>query len=284
MAQKQIMNPLQAWSAGATWGTPSGDNEMTQTVAHLLNGSGATLYTGDIVCLDVTGTQAVFAASAGDPRVIGTVGGAEQDGSYYPAGSSNINLRASGGGAMPPELSPVVTASLGFTNGSGTVTYTGAAATDIGKQILTPYNSSTNANPQVYTVTAVTAGTGYTVSPTFNGTTGTFAGCTIQNAPSNLGPGWGAASAYPIGVQVPVVTAGYGRVNVNGVAAAVATDSIAGTSGSPVGARTAAGGSTAAQNGTFIATALEAYAARDTSLTAAGITGHDSVRALIGKF
>lgn len=284
MAQKQIMNPLQAWTSGATWGTLSGDNEMTQNVAHLLNGSGVTLYTGDIVAIDVTGTQAILPPGAADLRVIGTVGGVEQDGSYYPTGSSNINIRPSGGGFVPPELSPTTTASMGFTGASGTVTYTGAAATDLGKQLLVPYNSSTNANPQVYTITAVTVGTGYTVAPTFNGTTGTFNLVTLQNAPSNIGPGWGPASVYPVGVQVPVNIGGFGRVNINAVAASVAGDAIAGTSGSPVGARTAAGATTAGQTGSFIAVTLEAYAARDTSLTTAGIAGHDSVRAWIAKF
>jgi hypothetical protein len=284
MVTKQIMNPLQAWTSGATWGTASGDNEMTQNVAHLLNGSGVTLYTGDIIAMDVTGTQAVLPAVAGDPRVIGTVGGVEQDGSYYPVGSTNINLRPSGGGFVPPELSAVITATLGLTGASGTVTYALAAVTDLGKQIIVPYNATTNLTPQVYTITAVVPATSYTVTPNFNGTTGTFANCQIQNAPTNIGPGWGPASVYPIGVQVPVNTGGFGRVNINAVAAVVASDLVASTSSSVVGARTAAGAAIAGQTGSFIAVALEAYAARDTSLTVAGIAGHDSVRALISKF
>lgn len=284
MPTKQITNPLQAWTAGASWGTPSGDNEMTQNVAHLLNGSGTTLYTGDIVAIDVTGTQAILPPGAADLRVIGTVGGVEQDGSYYPTGSTNINLRPSGGAPAPAELSPAVVATMGFTGSSGTVTYTGAVATDLGKQILVPYNATTNTNPQVYTITAVAVGTGYTVTPTFNGTTGSFPGTTLQNAPTNLGPGWGPASVYPVGIEVPVNIGGFGRVNINAVAAVVAGDAIASTSASPVGARTAAGSTTAGQTGSFIAVTLEAYAARDVSLTAAGITGHDSVRAYIAKF
>jgi hypothetical protein len=280
---KQIMNPLQAYTSGATWGTLSGDNEMTQSTAHLLNGAGVTLYTGDIVAIDVTGTQAILPPGAGDPRVIGTVGGTEIDGSYYPVGSANINLRTSGGGAVPPELSAVITANMGLTNASGTVTYAGAAVTDIGKNLVVPYVSGTNPNPQVYTITGCTPGVSYTVTPTFNGTTGTFL-CSVQNAPTNLGPGWGSAAQYPIGVQVPVVVGGFGRININAVAATVASDLIAPTSGSPVGARTAAGAALAAAIGSFIGVTLEAYAARDVSLTAAGIAGHDSVRAWIAKF
>jgi hypothetical protein len=283
MAQKQIMNPLQAFTAGATWGNLSGDNEMTQSVAQLLNGSGVTLYTGDIVAIDVTGTQAILPPAAGDPRVIGTVGGANIDGSYYPTGSTNINIRTAGGGFTPAELSPSVTANMGLTNGSGTVTYASAAVTDVGKTLFPAYSSSNNANPQVYTITAVVANTSYTVTPTFNGTTGTFS-TVMANAPSNIGPGWGPASAYPIGIELPVVIAGFGRVNINAVAATVASDLIAPTSGSPVGARTAAGAAVAAGIGSFIAVTLEAYAARDVSLTSAGIAGHDSVRAWIAKF
>jgi len=278
MPVKSITNPLQAWTSGATWGTLSGDNEMTQAVANLLNGSGAILYTGDIVAIDVTGTQAILPPGAGDPRVIGVVGGTYEDGSYYPVGSTSINILTMDGYAQPAGLSPAITASMGLTNGSGTVTYASAAATDIGKQLTVPYNSSTNANPQIYTITAVSAGVSYTVTPTFNGTTGSF-NCTVQMAPSSEGPGWPPSSSYPVGVQVPVVIGGFARININGVAGVVASDLIAGTSGSPIGARTAAAAATAAQIGTFIAVTLEAYAAR-----LVGVAGHDTVRAWITKF
>lgn len=284
MPTKQITNPLQAWTAGASWGTLSGDNEMTQVVAHLLNGSGVTLYTGDVVCLDVTGTQAVLSASAGDLRTIGAVGGVEQDASYYPAGSSNINVRTAGGGFTPPELSPVITASVGFTNGSGAATYAGAVATDLGKQLLVPYNATNNATPQAYTITAVNPGVGYTVSPNFNGTTGTFTNVTIQNAPANIGPGWGPASIYPVGVQVPVNIGGFGRVNVAGATTAVAGGALAVVSAGVTTAFTAAGAIVAGGIGGSIAVPLEAYAARDLSLTNAGIAGHETVRALIVRF
>lgn len=282
MTNKQISNPGQAFTAGATWGTLSGDNEMTQEVAHLLNGTGQTLYTGDIVCMDATGTQAILSTSAGDPTQIGTVGGAEQWGSYYPVGSSAINVGTIGGQAVPNLLSPNVVANMGFTNGSATVTYAGAAATDLGKQLLPAYNSTTNANPQVLTIIAVSAGVNYTVSANFNGTTGTFS-TLLQSPPSSIGPGWLPTSIAP-GEQVPVVKSGLGRVNINAVAATVAKDFISVGNASVVGARTANGAAVAGQIGQFIAVALEAYAARDTTLTGLGIAGHDSVRAIIGKF
>ena len=55
--EKQIGNPGQAFSLGATWGTPSVDNAMTTEICDLINNTGVTLYTGDIVCLDPTGTM-----------------------------------------------------------------------------------------------------------------------------------------------------------------------------------------------------------------------------------
>lgn len=282
MTNKQISNPNQAYTAGATWGTLSGDNEMTQEVSHLINGTGVTLYTGDIVCLDVTGTQAVLSGSAGDPRVVGTVGGAEQWGSYYPAGSSNINLSTASGGPVPALLAPNVIANMGWTGASPTVTYAGAAAADLGKQLIPAYNSANDPTPLVYTIIAVNPGVSYTVNQNFNGTTGTFS--TLLNLqPSSIGPGYQPLSINP-GSQCPIVKQGFGRVNINAVAATVATDAIQATNASVVGARTANGSLVAGQIGQSIATTLEAYAARDTSLTALGIAGHDSVRALIGKF
>ena len=279
---KLITNPGQAFTAGATWGTLSGDDEMTQDVVHLLNGTGTTLYTGDIVCLDVTGTQAILSASAGDPAQIGTVGGAEQWGSYYPVGSSNINLATIGGGPVPNLLAPNVVANMGYTNGSPTVTYASAAAVDLGKQLIPAYNSSTDPTPQVLTITAVNVGVGYTVNANFNGTTGTFS-TLLQLAPSAIGPGWLPTSIAP-GAQCPIVRAGFGRVNINAVAATVAKDFISVGNATVVGARTANGAAVAGQIGQFIAVTLEAYAARDTTLTGLGIAGHDSVRARIGNF
>lgn len=282
MVSKQLMNPLQAWTSGATWGTPSGDNEMTQEVAHLLNDTGITLYTGDIVCVDVTGTKCELSANAADPRVIGVVGGVEIGGS---AGSTNTNFFTQSGGAQPTELAASVTANMGFTNGSATVTYASAAAVDLGKQLFPAYNSSTNATPAVYTIIAVSVGTGYTVSATFSGTTGTFS-TQMGNAPGSLGPGWGPDSAFPVGVQVPILTRGVGRININGVAGAVAQGLISTGNGTVIGVQTLASTPpTVGQIGTFIGVLLEAYAARDTNLnTVAGISGHDSCRALIAKF
>ena len=284
MTSKQITNAGQAWTQGASWGNSSGDNSMATEFVHLYNGTAQTLYTGDIVCIDVTGTQCVLATAGADLSVIGCVG-AEIGFDYNITGAGTGNVLTVNGGPVPPELGSSRTESMGFTNGSATVTDTNAVATDLGRTIYTPYNASTNATPQIFTVKAVTPGTGYTVSANFTGTTGSFT-CTIADSPSALGPGWGASSLYPVGVQVPIVIRGYGRVN---VAAASTTAAKGGglavsASASVTSTYTAAASIAATQVGSFIAIPLEAYAARDLSLTNAGIAGHESVRGIIGKF
>lgn len=306
MAQKLIGNPGQAFSLGGTWGTPSIDNAMSQTTYDLINGTGLILYPGDIVCMDATGTQAVLSTSIGDPRVIGVVGaptefstvsGTWAAGVYtaptLPVVDSQVGavVPAAAGNFAPFTDQAVITASLGFTNASATVTYGSASTAHIGRTILTPYNASTNANPQIFTIVAAVANTSYTVNTTFTGTTGSFT-CQIVDSYQTFGPGWAtplagawttSTAAVP-GTVVPVITQGFGYVNINAVAATVATDAIQVTSGSVVGQRTANGSLTAAQIGQSIATTLQAYAARNAALTNAGISGHDSVLAIIGKF
>lgn len=269
---KQITNPAQAWTAGATWGNTAADDEMTQVVANLQNNTGVVLYTGDIVCLDATGKLANLPGSTGDSRVIGTVGG-----------GYNIDNTTLSGNYAPFNLQASVAANMGFTNGSATVTFAGAAAVDLGDILFPAFNATTNANPQALTIIAVNPGVGYTVNANFSGTTGTFS-TLKQSPPSSIGPGFVPISVYPVGTQVPIVQQGWGRVNVNAQAATVAGDFLEPTNASVVGTRVAQGAATAAQIGQFIAVALQAYAARDTSLTALGITGHDSITAIIGKF
>jgi hypothetical protein len=295
--EKLISNPSQAYSLGGTWGTPSVDNSMTSDVCWLINGTGQILYTSDIVCLDLTGTQAILAAATPDQYAIGTVGS--------PLGMStmtsttdtvaNVGFITTPGDNQPLMIAAPFVATLGFTNGSSTVTYGSASVNDIGKLIYTPYNASTNLNPQIFLITAATANTNYTVTgylggaATFGGTTGSFS-CTVGYGPQNMlngfqNPiGWTSASAFAMNAIVPVVVRGYGRVNINGVAATVARDNITTASGSVIGTRTASAGIVAAGIGMQIAVTLEAYAARDVTLTTAGTTGHDSVRAIIGKF
>ena len=312
--QKQISNPNQSFALGASWGTPSVDNQMTTEICDLINGTGQPLFTGDIVALDATGTQAVLPATATLGCVIGCVG-STLEASSYPAvesiaganvtntfptivgstGGTGISSLTFDGNLAPFADYAWITAAMGFTNGSGTVTYAGAAAADVGKYIVTPYNSSTNANPQIFQVLTVSVGTSYTTAvvsgagTTFSGTTGTFTvnlgRDTVTKGPGWSNPvGWSNTSAFPPGLVVPVVVSGFGRVNVNGLSTVVAGSWLLGTNASVVGTVVLAGALVAGQIGLSIANALEAYAQRDTTIgTVLGITGHDSVRAIIGK-
>lgn len=293
MVDKVINNPGQAFSLGGTWGNPPVDNSSTTMFAFLINNTATTLYTGDIVCIDATGTLANFSSSAGDPTVIGVVGEGTSFNQVPYAGTfpyydSQTNVKTTEGSISPGVNAPSVVASMGFTNGSATVTYTSSVANDLGRQIITPYNSSTNATPQVLTIIAVNAGTGYTVGANFSGTTGSFS-VTLQDAPVALGPGfqaplggtWTSSSTFPPNVVLPIITRGFGRVNISGATGVVAKGNIAVANGTGAGTYVANASGVVGQN---IAVALEAYAARDTTLTGLGITGHDSVRAIIGKF
>jgi hypothetical protein len=304
MATKQITNPGQAFSLGGTY-LPPVDDAMTTNTTQVINATGQILYTGDIVCLDVTGTQAVLATSAGDPRQIGTVGSNSELSHYptavadYPTSAQFITMTAQEGNLQPYQDFPASTLSLGFTNGSTTITSSSTATVNpliVGAYVYTPYNATTNATPQVFQIVSLGGSTGAWTAvgavvsgagTTFSGTTGTFV--TTQSVePVQLGPGWqvptgwSSTSTFQPGIVVPIVTQGFGRVNISGVTAEVASDliSVSG-SGSVVGARTAAGSGTSV--GSFIAVTLEAYATRDQALTNLGITGHDSVRAIIGK-
>jgi hypothetical protein len=84
---------------------------------------------------------------------------------------------------------------------------------------------------------------------------------------------------------VPVILRGFGRVNINGLTTIALGDGVGATNAAVTGTRFAyASTGYASATGLIIATALEAYANRDSYLSnIAGITGHDSIRALIGK-
>lgn len=271
MGTKQISNPGQAFTAGGTWGNPSGDNQMTTEVAHLLNGTGVPLYVGDIVCLDVTGTQAILSTAAGDTTAIGCVGG-DTAGSTYPytyPTSGAIGINTTAGGSQPAFDSPTYTASM-TTQSSTTVLCSAALASWIGLQVYA------TGVPLGATIVSVVAGTSFNISVAATASA-TVTG-TVTMPPQTLGPGW-APTTYVPGSEVPVVVAGFGRINISGATTLIAKGVIAVASASVAGTYVSA---PTAVHGT-IAVALEAYAARDTTLTTAGITGHDSVRGIIGN-
>lgn len=307
MPEKQISNPGGAFAFGASWGNAPVDNAMTTETAGLINNTGLVLYTGDIVGIDATGTQAVLTATGNLTNVIGTVGSPREmstvTGAPAQVADTNVGFTTLDGTFQPFVNVPWQTLTLGFTNGSGNITSAQVSTVNplaVGDIIITPYNASTNATPQIFQVTsnggssgawtavgAVISGGG----TTFSGTTGSFSS-QVGTAPSAVGPGflpssinnWTSSSTFPPGTVVPIITRGFGRVNVNGVAAIAAGDGLGGTNASVVGTRFAyAGTGYASAAGLIIAVALEAYAARDVTLTGLGITGHDSIRAIIGK-
>jgi len=322
MAQgiKQIANTNQSFALGATWGTPSVENTQTTTFVELINGTGTTLYTGDIVALDATGTQAVQLTTATLNNVIGTVGNANEFGAYpaveviaganvsntFPTivgstGGTGISALTVEGNVTPFADYPWISVAVGFTNGSGALTSSLVSASNpfiLGEYVITPYNASTNANPQIFQVTVAGGSSGAWTATgvvvagagtTFTGTTGTFT-CILGRDQITKGPGWQApagwtnTSAFAPGLVVPVVTQGFGRVNINGLSTGVAGSFAIGTNASFVATLVLTGALTAAQTGFVIATWLEPYAQRDTTLnTTFGIAGHDSVRCIVAK-
>lgn len=320
MAEKQITNPSQAFSLGATWGNPSVDNAMTTQTCDLINGGSVPLYTGDIVCLDPTGTMAVQATTATLSLGIGTVGSTLEMSSYpateqiagaavantFPTivgstGGVGISFGTADGNVQPFQDYAWNSTLVGFTNGSANLTSAITSTNNplfIGAYVYTPYNASTNATPQVFQVISNGGSTGSWTAvgavisgagTTFSGTTGSFTcqvgrDTTLKSPGWANPPGWTTTSAFEPGQVVPIVTQGLGRVNINGLTTQVAGSFILPTNASYVGTLVLITALTAAQIGLVIATCLEAYAQRDTSINDTfGISGHNSVRAIIGK-
>lgn len=317
---KQIDNPSQAFALGATWGVPSVDNTMTTEICNLINNTGVVLYTGDVVGIDATGTLANQLTTATLALAIGAVGSALEM-SAYPAieninganvantfptivgstAGTGISSLTTDGNIIPNQLTAWQSLVLGFTNGSTNITSASAATTNpfiVGQIVYTPLVASTNTTPQVFQITGVGGSTGaWTATSvviagagtTFSGTTGTFT-CQVGRDNVAKGPGWiqpygwSSSSAFEPGVIVPIVTKGFGRVNVNAIATVNAGDLLIGTNASFVSTRVASGALTAAQAGFGVAVASEAQTQKDTTLTSLGIAGHDSIRAYIKSF
>ena len=255
MVAKQISNPGNAFNAGGTWYAPI-DSGTSQNVVNLVNATGLTLYQGDIVCLDVTGTQAVLSTSAGDPTLFGVVGG-------------ETNMPGAGG-PIPGQLTPTRVDSVTTTATSSTIADTSITAGDLGKAVQCA------GIPGGYAViTSVTAGTSFSIAPVVASASGTVQAY-ITPQTSAVGPGWsGLPFSVGAGEIVPVVTNGWGYININGLTTLTAKSLLTVSSGSVV-----------AQAGTIgtnilLGVSLEAYAARNTTLTSLGITGHDTVRGFI---
>jgi hypothetical protein len=266
MPTKQIANANQAWSGGATWNILT-DNQLTQTVAHLLNATGVALYIGDVVGLDstasaTTGAQAVLPTAAG--TAIGVVGGEI---------FSNISP-ASAGGAVLLETGPARTDVATVVNASATVTDASVKPSDLFRAV------SGTSIPSGAFIISVSSGVSFVMSVA---ATGAGTAVTISDPPPSVGPGWASTAQYgvPPGVEVPVVLLGEALVNIGATAAPAAGALLAGTASSVNAAVTAAGGAVAAGIGTFFARALGGAA--NTSLnTLLGVTNRNLVPAYIG--
>lgn len=274
MTTKQIGNPGQAWSAGATWQN-STDNQMTQEVVHVLNATGQILYKGDIVCIDVTGTSAILGAGAATPterRLLGVVGGEI---------GSNVTGGVAVGGFVPQQLAPTRTDTATVTNGSAAVTDASVLAADAGRSLTSPLGRFP-AGTTILT-DGLVVGVSFVASAL---ATGNDTQATIADNTASIGPGWPSTTQFPMGAEVPVIMRGHGRINVAGAAVAALDLLGLGNVALTGGAQNNTGGITVAAVagtvGTIIAVAQEAQAARDLSLTNIGIGGHETIRALIG--
>lgn len=274
MPIKFIGNPSQAYTNGATWANGANDNSFNTQFGELLNASGVTLYVGDIISLDVTGTQAILPTATNDIGMIGVVG--SPTAFDLPSTGTPSSIATTAGGNQPAVAAAFRSDTATLTNGSATVADTSAVVGDMGKTLILPLSSGN----QYVTVTTVTAGTGFTISANYTGTTGSYT-ISVLMSPSTVGPGW-VPNSYVPGAIVPIVTQGFCRVNITSLGGVTAKSGIlTGTSGSPVATYTATGSVTAAQAIGVNIIPLEAYAARDLSLTNLGISGHETIRAVI---
>jgi hypothetical protein len=278
MPIKMIGNPGQAFTSGATWANGANDDSVNTQFGYLINNTGLFLYTGDFVSLDVTGPNATLPTAASDLSFIGVVGWPAQFDIPSTATPAASILSGAGYGANNPITLSAYRTDIGttWTNGSATVGDVAAVATDINKLISVPLTTGN----QLVTITAVTPGTGFTVSANYTGTTGTY---TIQVflAPSAIGPGV-APNSFGPNTVAPIVTQGFCRANCTGLTTFTAKSGIFTTAaGTVIPTYVATGSVTAAQGLSNFAVPLEAYAARDVSLTTLGIAGHETVRAFI---
>lgn len=313
MTTPQITNPGQAYALGATWGTPPVQTMPSETV-QLINDTATTLFESDIVALHYSGTALVLPATGSLTNVLGVVGSGN---AYYPpttsTGTSTITTNT-----FPTEVAPSAAAGIWQNTGSGRsanqvapsftfggiLTTTATTITSVtslpagvtiaamaGGYVTTPYDGTNNTTPQIIQILSgssttltlasavtLTAGSPWTVTDLIFTPGGSLPGYPPPT-------GWSVTSAFPPGAVVPVILRGFGRVNINGLTTIALGDGVGATNASVIGTRFAyATTGYASATGLIIATCLEAYAARDSYLSnTALITGHDSVRALIGK-
>lgn len=253
----------QPWSAGATWQTNNAGNFGTQEVTDFSNGSGVTLYTGDVVVLgsgatipDVTAYQITTTTTVSSPYVVGVVGG--------------MTNQAFAGGP-----NPFVTPAWRFDSVavalSATQPDTNAVASDVGKAVIGP------GIPANAYIISVAPGTSFTMNVA--ATAAATATLAIGPQIASEGPGWQTSPSFPPGSVCPVVMAGWGYVNVG--ANTVAAGALLTSSGTARQGSAVVSGATLI--GTFIGVALEAQNAAGT-ITSGDGSASKLVRAWITKF
>lgn len=241
MVAPQINYAGQPWTAGATWLTNVIGNQGTQDVTDFINGSGGTLYTGDVVVLgtstttpDVQGFNVTSTTTVSSPYVVGVVGG--------------ITNMAFAGGAIP-EQTPAWRYDSVTTATSVTTTDSSALASDVGKEVIGP------GFPSGAFIVSVVAGTSFTT----NVATTASATVTVAIGPREgaIGPGW---LGVPAGEMVPVVQRGWAYVNIgtNTIGAGINLSTSATARVANTAAAAASVAALQALVGTFIAITLEA--------------------------
>lgn len=253
----------QPWTAGATWQTNNAGNFGTQEVTDFTNGSGVTLYTGDVVVLgsgatipDVTAFQVTTTTTVSSPYIVGVVGG--------------ITNQASAGGPVPFQT-PAWRYDAVTVAASATQPDTAAVASDVGKGVYGPLI------PSGAYIVSVVPGTSFTMNVAATGT----GAQTLAIGPltSSIGPGWLTTPSFPPGLVVPVVMAGWAYVNVG--ANTVAAGNI--LTSSAVARVASFVTSAATLIGTYIGVALEAQNGPGT-ITSGDGSASRLVRAWITKF
>lgn len=287
MATPIIQNVTQAWTAGASWLNTYLGNQYSQDTTVFQNNSGAQLYVGDIVIIG-NGTSGSFVAdptalgittttTASSPLVVGVVGGEP-----YNPGSSTVTPAQVGGALIPPQSSSWRYSTGTWTSGTATITDSTAVAGDLGKAVYAQDNpASWPSTPgQQSIITAVTAGTSYTVSIAPTQTRASATNYFVGPAEGAVGPAFPGITGYGAGTAVPVVTAGWAYCNIG--TNTVAANAVLSTSTTArVAAAVTVTTYVASSPGTFMAVALEAQSA---GLGSPDGTTNKVIRCWIQKF
>jgi hypothetical protein len=286
MPTPTIPNVGLAFNVGGTWLNTYLSNQLSQDTCDFQNNSGTVLYQGDVVILsnvvtsttpDPTALSVSPTATAQSPYVVGVVGGEP-----YNPGSVTQTPATVGGALIPFTDSSWVYSTGTWTSGTATINDATASAVNIGKAVYgqdSPNSWPISPGIQSIVVSAV-ANTSYGVTIAPTQTRGSATNYYLGPAESAAGPQWPGIAGYGAGDIMPVITRGWGYVNIgtNTVAAGAA---IATSTTSRVGVAPSVATYVASSPGTFIAIALEAQSA---GLGSPDGTTNKLIRCWIDKF